>query len=106
MALTADLAALGVRAAAPAPELCHVWPENWDALALFLACATQWRVAMGGAIGLDYAGVEAVMRMQRVAIGRRAALLTDVQIIEREALAVFSARASDQPMPRSTAHVR
>lgn len=43
-------------------------PENWPALELFLACATQWRLAgmEGVRIGLDYPAVEAVMRITRV----------------------------------------
>jgi len=47
-----------------------IWPDNAETLELFLACRTQWRVA-GSAhglicLGLDYAGVEVVMRAQRV----------------------------------------
>jgi hypothetical protein len=38
----------------------EVWPENWDAVQLFTACATQWRVAMGGVTGLDYTAVLAM----------------------------------------------
>jgi hypothetical protein len=39
----------------------EVWPDNWDALNLFIACATQWRVSMAGPTGLDYAAVVALM---------------------------------------------
>lgn len=63
-------------------------------LELFLACGTQWRVApMGGVIGLDYAGVEATMRMRRVPEPDWPELLGDLQVMEREVLAVFSQKA-------------
>lgn len=46
----------------------RVWRSNWDAALCFLACATQWRLApMGGVLGLDYCGVEVVMRQRKVA---------------------------------------
>lgn len=38
-----------------------MWPENWDAVQLFGAMATQWRVTMGGVLGLDYPALMAVM---------------------------------------------
>lgn len=41
-----------------------VWPENWHALVLFNAMATQWRCVLGASaiywLGLDYAALEAV----------------------------------------------
>ena len=47
----------------PPGEPFHVWPENWAAALLFLKCETQWRLAPNGRfIGLDYAGVDVVMR--------------------------------------------
>ena len=49
----------GVR---PEPEVFEIWPENWDAVQLFASLATQWRMApMGGAIGLDYTALMALM---------------------------------------------
>ncbi len=42
--------------------------DNWDAVQMFMACATQWRMAvgMGGATptGLDYSAVQAVIQMR------------------------------------------
>lgn len=31
-----------------------IWPENERAFVLFADLRTQWRVGMGGAVGLDY----------------------------------------------------
>lgn len=45
----------------------EVWPENWEAVQLFLRVQTQWKIgAFGGFMGLDYSGVEAAFRMMKV----------------------------------------
>lgn len=31
-----------------------MWPDNWQTVALFQRFITQWRIGMGGPIGLDY----------------------------------------------------
>lgn len=63
-----------------------VWHENWPAVELFLSCSTQWRLApMGGLLGLDYTALASVMWMRRER--DRRALLDDVRLIERGALA-------------------
>ena len=31
-----------------------IWPDNWDAVILFDAISTQWRVGAYGPTGLDY----------------------------------------------------
>lgn len=87
-----DLSALGIRVAdgiAPSDEEVDVpvLPENWEALELFLACATQWRhVPMGGVTGLDYTALYSVMAMHQVAATEQRERLAQVQRIERGAL--------------------
>lgn len=94
--LQRDLEAFGLAANAfgPAaePEVCEVWAENWGVLELFLACATQWRVdgMSGTVLGLDYPGVEALLRLRRVR--DRAAVFADLQVMERAALEVLHRR--------------
>lgn len=40
----------------------EVFPENWDAVQVFLACQTQWIVGgMGSIIGLNYQSVNMAM---------------------------------------------
>lgn len=40
----------------------HLWPENWPIWCLWVDVQTQWREsAMGGASGLDYAGVDCIV---------------------------------------------
>lgn len=92
-----DLAAFGATAteiqAAGTPPPAHfaVWTENWEAVQLFTRLSTQWRYGgMGGVIGLDYAAVEAAMRMIRIKPDQRSALLEDLQVMEGAALGVMN----------------
>lgn len=70
----------------------EIWPENWGALRLFLAVETQWRVQLGFGVvvhlGLDYAALEAAMRMSGVA--DPAAMFADVCAMERAALPILN----------------
>jgi len=52
-------AAMGVAS----DNLFEVWPENWPAVNLWLACSTQWQYAgMNGVrVGLSYPGVDTVL---------------------------------------------
>lgn len=95
------MAALGIDAAAFEPaegdgetdDAYPVWPDNAEAVALFLACQTQWRLAaVAGAEraalvwhGLDYAGAAAAAR----ATGRRlrGELFEDLRVMEAAAMA-------------------
>lgn len=65
-----------------------MWPENWEALELFLALQTQWRVTatMAGLyyVGLDYSAAEALLRVRRAK--NRPQLVADLQVIEYAAL--------------------
>ena len=66
-----------------------VWPENWDALIVFLASDTQWRYAPNGnPTGLDYTGVQVVMQMQ--VIDDMTTTFEGVQIMESEVLRVWA----------------
>lgn len=55
--------------------------ENWDALRLFLASATQWRTAgMAGVVtGLDYTAVHLVAHALKL---RFAAVFEDLHVME------------------------
>lgn len=70
---------------------CEVWPENWPAVCLFLACTTQWRIESRPdsnlPIGLDYPAVEAVMRIHEVSDCK--AMFAQIQIMELAALQEF-----------------
>ena len=77
---------------AAAPASFAVMRSNADSLDAWLGCDSQWRVAagMGGVmwIGLDYAGVDVVLRRSKLADPD--AVFRDLQIMEGAALKVFS----------------
>lgn len=69
----------------------ELWPENVQSLRLWLEVATQWRVGMGGAVGLDYAGVEAVMRINGLRGQERRERFGDLRVMEAAALRAWAA---------------
>lgn len=80
-------------------EVVEVWDTHWPIVQVFLACATQWRVApMGGRSGLDYPAVEWVARRHDLEID--AAALVDLQVLETEALKTWD-RAREREARKS-----
>lgn len=79
-------------AAPVADDTFEVMTVNWQSLLAFLACETQWRVALGMAgavwLGLDYAGVDVVLRHRSLNDPDR--VFADLQIMESAALAVLA----------------
>lgn len=73
---------------------CEVWQENWQTTTLFLALRRQWRVCMGMGgmlwLGLDYGGVEVMMRIKGIKKKARAGLLDELQIMEDAALELLN----------------
>ena len=75
----------------PPPPDYAVWPENWDAVSLFLRCSTQWRtgepsaVAPAGVAGLDYVVLLSLGRLYLPAAEMRD-VIEEVQVMERQAL--------------------
>ncbi len=65
-----------------------VWPENWDALDLFLKSQTQWRSSVGGITGLDYGGVLAIMGMYKY--DDPVTVFEDLQVLEVTALRLLN----------------
>lgn len=84
------LAVLGfdesVRAAMLAERETEVWPDNWQAVLVFSAMATQWSVGVAGAVGLRYESLPLVMRTVGVPAQDRALVFEQIQIMERTAL--------------------
>ncbi|WP_186169789.1 DUF1799 domain-containing protein [Burkholderia gladioli] len=72
----------------------EVYEENWEAVKVFIAASTQWRIVGVGGFshaslvhtGLDYVALEAVMRMHGVPRSRRAAVFEQVRVLEEGAL--------------------
>lgn len=64
-----------------------MWPDNWAAVMVFDAMATQWRVGgMGAATGLDYGVLPTVMRLAGVPPAERSELFESIRILEAAAL--------------------
>ncbi len=80
-----------------ASDAIQVWDSNWPALLAFLACETQWRVEARGMsgvmtyLGLDYAGVDVVLRRQ----GADDAVFADLRVMELAALEAFGEAAAE-----------
>lgn len=89
-----DIAALGMPAGmldcvSVEPDVVHVWPEHWQALGLFDALSTQWRIGYSGATGLDYGAICAVFDLVGVPDTDRAERFEELRIMEGEALKVM-----------------
>lgn len=81
---------LGSANAATAPEF-HLWPEHVDALVLWQAVQSQWRmVAEVGVTGLDYSGVRACPAFRALPRMRRESIFEDLCTVERAALREWS----------------
>lgn len=73
--------------AEPKRDDFEVYEDCWESVLFFLKVQTQWLyVGMGGRAGLDSTAVEATMRMTGVKRAAQAALLADLQVMEREVL--------------------
>lgn len=59
------------------------------AVNLFIALATQWRVGMGGPVGLDYNVLFFKMQRMKLADAEWDAVEDDIRVLEDEALAIM-----------------
>ena len=66
----------------------YLWPENLEAWQHWQAVRTQWRVGVGGATGLDYAGVRAYL--DEMQPQDRAFVFRAICACEREVLDVWA----------------
>lgn len=70
-------------------EEYEVWSDNWPAFLLFEAMSTQWRVGMGGAVGLDYSAIKPVASMIGLKRAELSQAFPDLRMMEAEALLVM-----------------
>lgn len=73
-------------------EEVEIWPETFQAYELFNSLATQWRIGMGGATGLDYTAVAMTMRLSGIPRAQWTDLFADVRVMEQAALEAMSSR--------------
>ena len=67
-------------------EPYYLRPDLAPAFELWTQLQTQWRIGMAGPTGLDYCGVEALMRMQGLRPKVQRERLWQIQAMERAAL--------------------
>lgn len=63
-----------------------VWPDNVEALNLFIQFSTQWRTGPGGVVGLDYTPLLHRMDRMELSTVRYDELLEDIRACEDAAL--------------------
>lgn len=63
-----------------------LWPDNEEMFHLWLSLQTQWSIGMAGPTGLNYAGVEACMRMQGIKAKKQHGFFMLIQAMEQSAL--------------------
>lgn len=68
----------------------EIVPDAYPAVSMFLRVQTQWRVGMGGVIGLDYGAVRWLFELEQVS--KPAELLEDLQLIEAKVVEILSQR--------------
>jgi len=84
------LAAFGLSRADIPDEDFEVLPDLWPAFSIFNAMSTQWRVGMGGPVGLDYGVIGDVAALLSFTKKQTAKLFPDLRVMEAEALLVMS----------------
>lgn len=84
-------------AAASPPVAIEVWPEHHAVWDVWIGLQSTWSVVGGmfgptGYQGFARPAAESVMRMRRVKHRDQAAMLDDLEVMERAALPVLNAR--------------
>ena len=83
--------------ALPEPEReadFEVWPENEEAVLLFLRVQTQWRTSMAGVTGLDYASVVATAKLY--SIEDLPSVFEDLQVMEITAMNLLNKKEANK----------
>ncbi len=86
-------------AAQPDERIEYLWPCNVQAWAAWTGVQTQWRTGMGGATGLDYAGVRAYIELH-LPRRRWAEVFDGVCACERATLDVWAERREREEAAR------
>jgi hypothetical protein len=76
------------------PEPLYLWPENLESWRLFQQVGTQWISEGGCRTGLNYPGVEMVLRYE-CPRGRRKDMFRDIREMEVAALLAWEEKRSE-----------
>ena len=72
-----------------------IWDINWDTFNLFYSMTTQWRVGMGGAVGLDYSVIPTVGKLLGFKTKKINEMFPDLRVMENEALVTMGENQKD-----------
>lgn len=72
-----------------------IWPENADAVALFIQLQTQWRIGMSGPTGLDYNVLYHKLDRRALTPEQYEQLEEDIRTMEYEALSVLGEQSKE-----------
>lgn len=100
-AWTQHIAALGLLDQPAGERVAYLWPDNVLAWNCWQGVQTQWRVGMGGATGLDYAGVRAFLDEQQLAGDERREVFAGIQACERATLDVWAEQREREQQERA-----
>ena len=81
----AEAAAFGLTLEEASPPV-EIWPDNLEAVNLFISIATQWRVGMNGATGLDYNVLYHKLDRMNLSAERYAEVEQEIGVMEAAAL--------------------
>jgi hypothetical protein len=70
------------------PESFDVFPEHWDAFEIFARMTTQWSVAEGAFVGLNYQSLDLLFKLYKIRDRRQA--FEDIQVMEAAALKILN----------------
>ena len=100
-AWTAAVAQLGLLDQPAGERAAYLWPDNVRAWNCWQGVQTQWRVGMGGATGLDYAGVRAFLDEQDLQRDERREVFAGIQACERATLDVWAEQREREQQERA-----
>ena len=100
-AWTAAVAQLGLLDQPAGERVAYLWPDNVRAWSCWQGVQTQWRVGMGGATGLDYAGVRAFLDEQDLQRDERREVFAGIQACERATLDVWAEQREREQQERA-----
>ena len=100
-AWTAAVAQLGLLDRQEPERVAYLWPDNLLAWRCWQGVQTQWRVGMGGATGLDYAGVRAFLDEQDLQRDERREVFAGIQACERATLEVWAEQREREQQERA-----
>jgi hypothetical protein len=73
------------------------WPDTRRPVELFSRVRTQWRVGPKGATGLDYTAIYPLIDRMQLAAEEWDALLSDIYILEAEAIDAMHPETDSTP---------